>query len=57
MVTAGMLLRSHCTTVHPEDRAGHFGAPGGDRGLSDTKADILNDRLNTVWGREWWRRG
>ena len=25
-------------------------------GLSDTKADILDDRLSIVWAREWWRR-
>ncbi len=25
-------------------------------GLSDTKADILDERLSIVWGREWWRR-
>ncbi len=25
-------------------------------GLSDTKADILDDALSIVWGREWWRR-
>ena len=25
-------------------------------GLSDTKADILDDRLSIVWGREWSRR-
>lgn len=26
-------------------------------GLSDTKADILDDRLSIVWAREWWWRG
>ena len=25
-------------------------------GLSDTKADILDDQLSVVWAREWWRR-
>lgn len=25
-------------------------------GLSDTKADILDDRLSIVWAREWRRR-
>lgn len=25
-------------------------------GLSDTKADILDDRLSIVWAREWARR-
>ena len=25
-------------------------------GLSDTRADILDDTLSIVWGREWWRR-
>ena len=25
-------------------------------GLSDTKADILDNRLSIVWAREWWRR-
>ncbi len=25
-------------------------------GLSDTKADILDQTLSIVWGREWWRR-
>ena len=25
-------------------------------GLSDTKADIVDDTLSIVWAREWWRR-
>jgi len=27
-------------------------------GLSDTKADVIDETLNVVvvWGREWWRR-
>ena len=25
-------------------------------GLSDTKADLLDDMVSIVWGREWWRR-
>ncbi len=25
-------------------------------GLSDTKADILDQTLSIVWAREWWRR-
>ena len=25
-------------------------------GLSDTKADIIDNSLSIVWAREWWRR-
>ena len=25
-------------------------------GLSDTKADVIDQTLSIVWGREWWRR-
>lgn len=27
-----------------------------ERGLSDTKADVLDETLSVVWRREWWRR-
>jgi len=29
----------------------------GELGLSDTKADVIDERLSIVWAREWWRRG
>ncbi len=25
-------------------------------GLSDTKADVIDEGVSIVWGREWWRR-
>lgn len=27
-----------------------------DMGLSDTRADVLDETLSIVWGREWWWR-
>ena len=41
-----------CTPNTEPDTSVHLA----EMGLSDTKADVLDDSLSIVWAREWWRR-